>query len=232
MARATSTAAITAVALLVAPATSAAPIFYAGTGHYYERIDGLFSATEARADAATKSYLGVTGHLVTITSAGEDDHVNSLGGVGSYWIGASDVATEGTWVWDAGPEAGQAFWQGATGGTALGYENWDDASPDNFLHTSAGEDYAGMNLATGEWGDTFDTAPEFDGYIIEFSLVPEPSTLCLFAVGLLALRRRTAGTPTVAPYGSERDSQGIPEGFHFSRVRRFPKRRIAGSIPV
>ncbi len=47
----------------------------------------------------------------------------------SLWLGASDTAAEGAWRWPDGAQ----FWQGGSGGTAIGglYENWNSGEPNN-----------------------------------------------------------------------------------------------------
>ena len=53
---------------------------------------------------------GIQGHLVTITSADENqfitDYLNDVfAPVGEYYTAGSDAATEGTFIWAQGPEA-------------------------------------------------------------------------------------------------------------------------------
>ena len=81
-------------------------------GHYYEVV--LVDSAEhdsAFLDAASRQYNGIQGHLVTITSADENqfitDYLNNLSApVGEYYTAGSDAATEGTFIWVQGPEAG------------------------------------------------------------------------------------------------------------------------------
>ena len=97
------------------------------------------------------------------------------GGIAYVWIGATDQANEGTWLWDGNNDgSGLHFWtgQGANGsgnGTPVGgaYNNWGGTStglpkePDNY---GAGQDHAAIGLAgwpsgttllgiAGEWND-------------------------------------------------------------------------------
>lgn len=97
-------------------------------GHYYavSTAPGTDYAS-ALAAAGARSLHGLSGYLSTLTSAAEMTFVKSmipgLGGV-QLWLGGSDAATEGVWIWQAGPEAGQQFWPG---GTSL----WFGTEPDN-----------------------------------------------------------------------------------------------------
>ena len=66
--------------------------------------------------AAAESFAqGVGGHLVSITSATEQAFVSRRFGYAERWIGASDVATEGSWAWSSGE--------------ALSYTNWNSGHP-------------------------------------------------------------------------------------------------------
>ena len=77
---------------------------FSGNNHYYEFVPALgITWTNAKAQAATRSYNGLQGYLVTVTSAAEQTFVNSKL-QGSGWMGSSDLANEGTWRWVTGPE--------------------------------------------------------------------------------------------------------------------------------
>ena len=112
------------------------------------------------------------------------------GGVAYVWIGATDKATEGTWLWD-GDDNGQGinFWTGQGswgngGGSAVNnaYYNWGGTNtgtpnePDNY---GSGQDAAAIGLApwpasgmgnnAGEWNDIAITNMLY--YIIEYDNV-------------------------------------------------------------
>ena len=140
-------------------------------GHYYAFFSGAIGFESALTGAASLSYLGVPGHLATITSQAEQDFVLEYyknPGPGrprvnpyeeKFWIAASDAAVEGEWRWVAGPEAGQPFWQGDyKNGHALGYQNWLTGSgisgtiepnnhPEGGLRLNPeGEDYVALKI--------------------------------------------------------------------------------------
>ncbi len=46
----------------------ASPVYYAGTGHYYDFISGSFTWDQAKAAAEALSYNGAQGYLATLTS--------------------------------------------------------------------------------------------------------------------------------------------------------------------
>ena len=56
----------------------AVPVFYSGTGNYYEYVSDSVLSTEAQAAAAANSYLGATGYLATILDAGENTFITNL----------------------------------------------------------------------------------------------------------------------------------------------------------
>lgn len=87
----------------------------------------------------------VGGHLVTINSAGENADV--LAGAqaaslsGGIWIGYTDQAVEGSWVW--------------SDGTQSAFTNWNAGEPSNSggLPCYQDEDGAIMQLSNGFWND-------------------------------------------------------------------------------
>ena len=72
-------------------------------GHYYELVDDVVARAAANTTAGTYKLLGVSGHLVSITSLEEHAFLLGIGARG--WIGAHDIASEGTFLWDSGPDA-------------------------------------------------------------------------------------------------------------------------------
>jgi hypothetical protein len=186
---------------VLAGTAQAAPVRWTtgpdATGHWYELVlDTTVGWTAARDAAVARG-----GHLVTITSAAEQAFLVStffaVGSVyGSYWIGLTDAATEGSWSWVTGE--------------ASSYTNWGIGQPDNnssspFGDGAAGEDYAqfvwrsdGQTPHEGRWNDAREAGysgitglPHLDrkGYLVEYrSLpIPEPAGLALLAVGVAAL---------------------------------------------
>ncbi len=170
----------------------AAPIQWAGNGHYYQFVSTGSTFSQARAAALASTFMGMQGYLVTITSQAENEFVHSLTSTG-VWAGGSDAAVEGEWRWLDGPEAGQLFWTGGPGGTASGYANWNGGEPNNV----GDEDVLQLNRFAPAltWNDWVDGASQ--NYIIEYSrgnvVVPEPSSFVLAGaavVGFALLRRK------------------------------------------
>ncbi|RIE06907.1 tandem-95 repeat protein [Candidatus Cryosericum terrychapinii] len=152
--------------------------YYSGTSHYYEfvSVPGGITWSAAQTAAAGKHLYGLQGYLVTITSDGEQNFVNTKLNGTTAWMGASDVSSEGTWCWVTGPEASTQFctetggggYGNSTGGyTAVGsrYNNWNGGEPNN----SGGDEDYGQFLggSTGLWNDLSSTAT-VAGYVVEY----------------------------------------------------------------
>ena len=209
----------------------AADFSFTHDGHTYLVSETGRSWQAAATYAASRQVAGVPGHLAVIESAAENQAVFSQllanipasqfnltrapdGGNGVYvWIGANDIAVEGTWVWDGdgtGPAPAVPFWQGtgASGSPINGlYRNFGHYptpvaqwEPDNAANGL--QDAAGMGLANwprgfaGEWNDVRPDNALWS--VIEFDAVPEPSSLVVAIAGfsVTALRRRRDTTPT------------------------------------
>ena len=150
------------------------PVVY--NGHYYLVVNAEVTWLEAFAAASAMTFQGRQGHLVTITSSGEQDFLtnNVFNGSTQYWGGASDADQEGVWEWVTGPEEGTQFWQSAStqsdgdgSGSAIGdaYINWVGTEPNN--GSSGTENNLILNYL-GRWGD--DVGSYQRSYIVEFSL--------------------------------------------------------------
>ncbi len=182
-----------AALLALSQAAEAAPVQWTvgsgGNDHWYEYVatPGTYSQAETGA-AAT-----IGGYLATITSTGENAFITGLltPDVAAAYLGGTDTATEGTWVW----------------GTLepFSYTNWTAGEPND----SGGEDYLsiygafavalwGGDRPIGSWNDV--NADYQFGYVVEYNVspVPLPAALPLFGAGLAAFgvfarkRRRMA----------------------------------------
>ncbi len=99
-------------------------------GHTYVTTSGSMSWPQAEAQA-----LGYGGHLVAVNDAAENEMLlNEFGAYASFWIGFSDQALEGTWVWSTGEE--------------VTFTAWNGGEPNN----SGNEDFAEF-LGSGRWND-------------------------------------------------------------------------------
>ena len=94
-------------------------------GHYYKVYNMDYAWTEASEYCTSQG-----GHLMTITSAEEQEILQNLGlkrGT-NYWIGGSDSKREGRWEWVTGEK-----WV---------FTEWAEGEPDNSqLDTGIDEDY-------------------------------------------------------------------------------------------
>jgi hypothetical protein len=96
-----------------------------GNGHVYERIvQPVATWTQARAAAEARSFLGVAGHLTTITSAAEQQFLASVLPSAGAWIGAYQNTTAPDY---SEPGGG---WRWVTG-EPWGYTNWRTSEPSN-----------------------------------------------------------------------------------------------------
>lgn len=173
----------TKIVLLAAPivsalssAATAAPTQWAGNGHWYERVDVDLTWTQAKAAAEARSYLGLQGHLVTLTSQAENDWVwYSLPGVElEDWLGGYQPAGSGEPADD---------WRWVTG-EPWGFSNWYSGQPNDDPAPEDCMTFAWVN--GGKWNDVGDSGPRFDnGYIVEYE-VPEPASVLLLAAGMAA----------------------------------------------
>jgi uncharacterized repeat protein (TIGR02543 family) len=157
--------------------------YFPELNHYYKYVASTnIPWSSAKAGAAASTLFGVTGYLVTITTAAENDFVANYTTAANIWIGASDDtsegASEGVWKWVTGPEAGTQFWSGqraAFGGYATApfyYAAWNFAEPNN---SGSNEHYAVTNWlgSVGEWNDIegnwSNVSFPVNGYLIEYS---------------------------------------------------------------
>ena len=192
--RAARAACVIAATGWVAPATaSSVTVFSPETGNHYRYVAQRETFADALAIAASETLVfggkTFTGHLATITSQVENDVAQGFNR--SFWIAGAEIGTTGTWEWVAGPEAGQVFWQGGTGGAAPAgaYANFFAGEPND----QNGIENRLEFTFVGQWNDLPDTATR--EILVEFqtAVIPLPATGLLLAGALAALgaaRRR------------------------------------------
>lgn len=121
-------------------------------GHSYYRSTGTANWQTAKSNCANMG-----GHLVTITSSGEQSFIFNLWPSG--WIGLTDEVTEGTWRW-------------VTGET-YSYSNWNSGEPNN----SGNEDYVQF-VSGGRWNDLNGSSSL--AYVLEFEYLVTTSSWTLY----------------------------------------------------
>jgi len=135
-------------------------------GHDY-RVINVPNITRDAARTAAQS-LGAGWDLATIESTGENNFVKSLLNNGlpersHFWIGGTDQATEGTWIW--------------VDGTPWSFTDWWAGAPDD---PTGDEDFTAYDLRGGNWA--WNDAPNdltaagfpdyAQGYVAELSTTP------------------------------------------------------------
>jgi len=154
--------------------TQATPIQWkiedGGNGHWYQFIDCLVTWNEANFLASGSTFMSVSGHLATITSAEENAFIfDSVASGNNAWIGLSDAETEGVFTWVTGEP--------------LDYTNWFTGEPNN--DAILGENF-GEFKADGSWNDWNSVAET--SYIVEYSTsVPAPPGIVLFGIAFAGL---------------------------------------------
>jgi hypothetical protein len=180
--------------LALSQSADATPIQYGNS--YYEYVPGeAYSWSHANASASASTFMGVNGHLATVTSAGENDFLLGLitplpTAQGAWLGGAVDASQQASWV--VGPEAGQLFT----------FSNFGGIEPNNGpsnVYMNIGSVFAG--IATGQWADAANglssASDQIAGYFVEYQVgtVPIPAALplmltALAGVGFLGWRRK------------------------------------------
>lgn len=150
-----------------------------GTGHWYELVQKGSPITwqNANTEANGLTYGGTQGYLAGISSAAENLWVHStfITGSASAWLGGVQVASGEPWSW--------------VNGEAWGYANWSPGQPDGFMGYPEHNFYYAGNQTWDDAPDAWSEIP--NAYIVEYTPVPEPSSLglILFAFAGLALHR-------------------------------------------
>jgi len=125
-------------------------------GNTYEVYGTPTYFDDAKAFAESKQLNGIQGHLLTISSAEEENAVSVLLNgtpIQAVWLAAQDSTLDGTWKWVAGKANGNTFWQD---GTSLSYSNWRPGEPNN----ANDEDCATMVRESG-WNDVSCDTPSY-----------------------------------------------------------------------
>jgi len=140
------------------------PTLNPANGNYYLYVSNSLTWTEARAAAEQVSFMGVQGHLATISDASEGSFVRGIdpsfhgGWLGGFQDTSAPGYSEpgGGWAWVTGEPFSYTNWRTSTG------------EPNN--GSALGEDSLEMT-DTGDWNDAADTASIFNpGYVVEFDV--------------------------------------------------------------
>ena len=158
---------------LLAPAAlsqgAGTPVYYPGTGHYYEVVQTTMPWDQAKQTAESMSYLGVAGHLVTYDDLAEDQFVYSTlsgGPLGNSWIGLyQDFG-------DAGYSEPLGGWKWVTG-EPLTYSNWTNGEPND----GGNAEHYGGYWPSNKWNDYQLSDAAASRFVVEYD-TPAAVPLC------------------------------------------------------
>lgn len=162
-----------------------------GNGHYYQLVgdyldpDQRWSWEDANTMAESLTYLGLQGHLVTVTSAAENQFlIDTFHTANPYptWLGFTDSEAFGGTESFGQPNPQVDGWVWVTG-EAVTFTGWFPGSPEN----TNNEDFAVMGAAQGDhhlWNDVQSGSGGHAPFFVEYeaSAVPAPSTLVMSSI--------------------------------------------------
>jgi hypothetical protein len=139
---------------LVSPDTNCVQVDFNGSPYWFCGTPRTWSAARARCQSVGMD-------LVRIDDAAENQFVWEHAS-DDWWLGANDLATEGTWVWSI---QGSQFWSGSANGTAVGglYSNWKNDQPNDL-----GNEDCAQFTSGGKWRD--DSCADTEPYVCEYPL--------------------------------------------------------------
>jgi hypothetical protein len=147
---------ILAVCLLAAIVSiaSADPVQWAGNGHWYETVEpsGGLTCEEAGLAAQGRMWMGMPGHLATITSQEEQDFIATLLGTANCWLAGYQDPTSGA-------PADNWHWQTAE---TWSYTNWQPGEPNDYY----GAEHCLTIYSFGKWNDS--RCIEQSSYLVEY----------------------------------------------------------------
>ena len=165
-----------------------------GNGHAYDLVGNYLDPLQlqrwswqtSKVMAEAMEYLGMQGHLVTITSAAENqfliDHFHN-DNPWPTWIGLTDSEDFGGYESYNQPNRQVDGWKWVTG-EAVTFTNWTSAdNPDNLRD----EDFVVMGSQWGDhhmWNDEQGGGGAHAPFFVEFepATVPEPASLAVWSV--------------------------------------------------
>ena len=139
-------------------------------GHSYYRSTGSMTWTDAR-----QACINMGGHLVTVTTAAENNFIFNLWPSG--WIGLTDEVVEGQWRWVTGE--------------AYSWSNWNGGEPNN----SNNEDYIQF-VGGGKWNDLPNTSLP---YVLEFEYIVDYTPWTLLTTSTTDLTGRYSFSVSTNP---------------------------------
>lgn len=179
--------AVALATVMQAMTTSAlgAPIQWGVNGHYYEVVHEIMDWNQARVAAASRTHLGMTGHLLTVTDAEESLFVTAAFGaqnlqsifLGGYQL-PSSIEAAGGWNWVTGEAF--TFW------------GWSTGEPND---SQGLENVTIFDHLEQPWGKPWNDVPDFslgNGYVVEYE-VPGPGVWGMGVASLVLWRRRVRG---------------------------------------
>ena len=154
-----------------------------GTDHWYSYVRGALDWADADADARSRTFRGMTGHLVTIASAREGEFVRAVSGMNNIWLDARALASDSGWQWTwlSGIDAGRVFTRCSADDVAScqisrgAFAPWSTGDPNNSsiegFAIVANRSWGGGQwpAVIGGWGSCMATQNcAMDGYVVEY----------------------------------------------------------------
>lgn len=150
---------------------TAQPILFPDNGHYYDFVPDVVNWHQAKAAAELMTFLGVQGHLATVTSQAEHDFLLSTFPAASAhagpWLGgfqpAGSPEPAGGWTWITGEP--------------FVFTIWRAGEPNN----ANGED--ALHMSDAQWNDLDSNGLSAVGYLVEFEPAPVPAVAVILVHG-------------------------------------------------